>query len=253
MARSRRRNGKLIFVLGERGVAGADARHFDRPTDVAVLPDGSFYVSDGCRNTRVMKFGPDGKFELQWGSPGSGPGQFNVPHGLAIDSAGRVYVADRENDRVQVFDPSGHFIAQWKATAIGRPYGIALLRGHLMAIADGGEHPDSGSDRSGVSVVDLTGRVIARAGRRVGTCFGSGCEGEGGGPDPACNQGQARPPDPAGHSIAATDLDRRSDAGREAGCVDSRGTSGAAAGPYQPGSVDRGHCGRPWPVSDAAG
>ncbi|WP_304170683.1 peptidyl-alpha-hydroxyglycine alpha-amidating lyase family protein [Phenylobacterium aquaticum] len=157
--------GALLLTLGERGVAGHDAAHFNRPTDVAVLADGSFYVSDGYLNTRIMKFDAKGVFQFQWGSPGAGPGQFNVPHGLAVDRQGRVYVADRENDRVQVFDATGRFLAQWKDRAIGRPYGLALLPGDRMAIADGGEQPDDGPDRSGVAIVDLKGHVLERFGR----------------------------------------------------------------------------------------
>lgn len=158
-------DGKLLLTVGERGVAGSDGRHFNRPTDIAVLPDGSFFVSDGYRNTRVAKFGPDGKFLFQWGTRGAGPGEFNVPHAITVDGSGRVYVADRENDRVQVFDSSGRFLAQWKSPRIGRPYSIALLGGGLAAIVDGGEQPKTGPDRSGVAIVRLDGTVVQTFGR----------------------------------------------------------------------------------------
>jgi len=157
--------GKLLMVLGEPGVAGADEHHFNRPTDIAVLPDGSFYVSDGYRNTRVVKFSPEGKFLFQWGRPGSGPGEFDIPHAVAVDEAGRVYVADRQNDRIQVFDARGQFLRQIKARDIGRPYGLALLPGGRLAVADGGEQPKSGPDRSGVVIVAADGRVLQRFGR----------------------------------------------------------------------------------------
>lgn len=157
--------GKLLMVLGERGVPGADQRHFNRPTDIAVLPDGSFYVSDGYRNTRVVKFAADGTFLYQWGRPGTGPGEFNVPHAVAVDRKGQVYVADRQNDRVQVFDPRGQFIRQIKAPNIGRPYSLALLTGERLVIADGGEQPESGPDRSGLAITDVAGRVLQRIGR----------------------------------------------------------------------------------------
>lgn len=157
--------GKLLLTLGERGIPGSDRSHFNRPTDVAVLPDGSFYVSDGYRNTRVAKFAPDGKFLFQWGRPGSGPGEFDTPHGIAVDTAGRVYVADRQNDRVQIFDSSGRFLSQWKSPRIGRPYSIALLGNGLAAVVDGGEQPDSGPDRSGVAILRLDGTVVERFGR----------------------------------------------------------------------------------------
>ena len=157
--------GKLLMVLGERGVAGADPQHFNRPTDVAVLRDGSFYVSDGYRNTRVAKFSKDGKFLFQWGSPGAGPGQFHTPHAVVVDEAGEVYVADRENDRIQVFDQGGRFLRQIKDPKIGRPYGLALLPGGRLVVADGGEQPHNGPDRSGVAIIDSSGHVLQRFGR----------------------------------------------------------------------------------------
>lgn len=158
-------DGKLLMTLGERGVAGADAHHFNRPTDVAVLPDGSFYVSDGYLNTRVAKFSADGRFLFQWGKPGVGQGEFNTPHAVVVDKRGQVYVADRENDRIQVFDPQGRFLRQIKSREIGRPYGLALLPGERLVVADGGEQPDSGPDRSGVAIVTTDGHMLQRLGR----------------------------------------------------------------------------------------
>jgi peptidylamidoglycolate lyase len=158
-------DGKLLLTLGERGASGSDASHFNRPTDVAVAADGTVFISDGYRNTRVMAFSPSGEFISQWGTPGAGPGEFNVPHGLAMDRAGRIYVADRTNDRVQVFDQAGRFIAQWQDEAIGRPYGIAIAPNNTALVADGGEQPKMLPDRSGVAVLDLDGMVIERFGR----------------------------------------------------------------------------------------
>jgi len=157
-------DGRLLLTLGERGVAGADAAHFNRPTKVAVAGDGSLYVSDGYRNTRVVKFGPDGKFLFQWGVKGSGPGQLDLPHGIALDAAGRVYVADRSNARVQVFDALGHYVAEWKSTALGRPYDVAVGNG-LAVVADGGDQPAAPPDRSAVVIVGLDGSVRERIGR----------------------------------------------------------------------------------------
>lgn len=156
--------GRLLLTLGERGVPGADAGHFNRPTDVAVLPDGSFYVSDGYRNTRVMKFSAEGKFLFQWGKRGKGPGEFNTPHAVAVDAEGQVYVADRENDRVQVFDGQGRFLRQFKGEGIGRPYSVALFAGHVV-VADGGEQPRMGPDRSAVAITDREGKLVQRLGR----------------------------------------------------------------------------------------
>ena len=115
-------DGKVLLTLGERGRAGADQTHFNLPTDVAVLPDGSFYVSDGYRNTRVVKFDAKGQFEFEWGGKGAEPGKFNLPHGIAVDARGRVFVCDRSNSRLQAFDPRGKFIAEWNsALRFGRP------------------------------------------------------------------------------------------------------------------------------------
>ena len=73
-----------------------------------------------------MKFSPSGRFLFQWGTPGTGPGQFDLVHGVSLDAQGRVYVADRSNARVQLFDGDGKFIEEWKSDGIGRPYDIAI-------------------------------------------------------------------------------------------------------------------------------
>ena len=97
-------SGELLLTLGTARESGNDSSHFNLPTDVAVLPGGDFYISDGYANTRVLKFSAAGEFLFQWGAPGSGPGQFRLPHGIALDQVGRVYVADRSDSRIQVFD-----------------------------------------------------------------------------------------------------------------------------------------------------
>ena len=97
---------KLLFTLGIKGKAGTDAKTFNRPTDIAFTPNGdAVYISDGYGNSRVVKFTPDGKYLLDWGKKGTGPGEFNTPHSVAVDSKGTVYVSDRENNRIQIFDP----------------------------------------------------------------------------------------------------------------------------------------------------
>lgn len=107
-------DGKLLMKLGEARIAGNDSLHFNYPTDVAFTTDGSFYVSDGYRNSRVIKFSKEGKFLFEWGKKGNEEGEFNTPHGIDIDSHGNVYVADRENNRIQKFDSKGNFLKQWK-------------------------------------------------------------------------------------------------------------------------------------------
>ena len=105
--------GKVLRTLGTRGEPGCDERHFNKPTDVALTPDGQVFVSDGYGNARIVHFDRDGKFVKSWGKLGTGPGEFSIPHGLALDSKGRLYVADRNNVRVQVFDQEGKFLDQW--------------------------------------------------------------------------------------------------------------------------------------------
>jgi peptidylamidoglycolate lyase len=134
------------------------------PTDVAVLPDGSFYVSDGYRNNRVIKFSANGDYEFEWGSKGSGAGQFDLPHAVDVDSKGRVYVADRSNARIQVFDAAGKFLTQWRDKRLGRPYSLSIS-GRRAVVIDGGDKPGSIVDHAGAAEVDLDGRFLARFGR----------------------------------------------------------------------------------------
>jgi DNA-binding beta-propeller fold protein YncE len=105
--------GQLLLTLGIKGKAGTDEKTFNRPADIAFAPNGDFYVADGYGNSRVVKFSRDGKYLTAWGTPGSAPGQFNLPHSVAVDSKGRVYASDRENNRVQIFDANGKFLRQW--------------------------------------------------------------------------------------------------------------------------------------------
>ncbi|MFC1634429.1 peptidyl-alpha-hydroxyglycine alpha-amidating lyase family protein [Planctomycetota bacterium] len=105
--------GELLLTLGEPGQAGADRNHFDKPTDMAILPSGDIFVSDGYGNQRIIHFDATGKYMNQWGRAGTEPGQFALPHAIVADSRGRLYVADRENARIQVFDTKGKLLAVW--------------------------------------------------------------------------------------------------------------------------------------------
>lgn len=105
--------GKILMQLGHKGVSGASHDTFNLPTDVAFAPNGDFYISDGYAGNRVVKFSHDGRYLLEWGTRGTGPGQFELPHNLAIDAEGKVYVSDRETHRIEVFDPNGRFITEW--------------------------------------------------------------------------------------------------------------------------------------------
>jgi peptidylamidoglycolate lyase len=153
-------DGRLLLTLGERGQPGADQSHFNLPTDVAVLPDGSFYVSDGYRNTRVVKFDAAGRYEFEWGGKGAEPGKFNLPHGVAVDERGRVFVCDRSNARLQVFDARGKFLAEWEGPAIGRPYGVSVAADGHVFIIDGGDQSKTQPDRSKAVELDADGNVV---------------------------------------------------------------------------------------------
>jgi len=107
-------DGKLIFALGEPRVGAWDATHFNEPTDIAIRPDGTFYVSDGYVNSRVALFDRNGKWLQEWGKKGSGDGEFSNPHGLVfVPGSTDVLVADRQNSRLQLFDRAGKFKRQW--------------------------------------------------------------------------------------------------------------------------------------------
>ncbi len=112
------RDGKLLMRLGVAKVPGNDSLHFNLPTDVAVADDGSFYVSDGYGNSRVVKFSSTGKYIKAWGAYGTKPGEFIIPHGIALGKNNTVYVADRQNNRVQSFDSSGKFLQEYKNDAL---------------------------------------------------------------------------------------------------------------------------------------
>jgi peptidylamidoglycolate lyase len=159
-------NGELLMDLGEASVPGNDSMHFNRPTDVAIATDGSIYVSDGYENSRVVKFDSTGKYLGQWGTHGSGAGQFRVPHGLDLDNKGNVYVADRENNRVEIFSPEGRLLNTWTDKSYANMNAIEYNRydGSLVATDDYSflKMRHRGSD---IFVFDSAGVVRSRFGR----------------------------------------------------------------------------------------
>ena len=132
--------GKLLMQIGNAGGApGTNSTKdaFNKPTGVAFLPNGDFFVSDGYKNSRVVKFNKDGEFLMQIGGVrGKGPGEFDIAHDVALDEKGRIYVADRENYRVQIFDPAGKLVQTWDK--VGSPWGLAYSeKDGMMYICDG--------------------------------------------------------------------------------------------------------------------
>ncbi len=138
--------GELLGMLGEPGRASETGFEWDRQpvqyggepfnrvTNVAVREDGKLFVADGYGNARVHRFGADGTLELSWGEPGAGPGEFNLPHGIALDSAGLVYVADRENSRIQRFTENGEYVDSWDF--VNRPDDIFIDRVDNVHVAE---------------------------------------------------------------------------------------------------------------------
>jgi len=129
--------GKVLMVLGKAGVAGTGQDEFNSPSAVLIAPDGDIFVADGHggnTNARIVKFDPSGKFIKTWGHKGSGPGEFDGPHTLAMDSRGRLFVGDRGNNRIQIFDQDGNFIDQW--TQFSRPSGVYIDANDVMYVAD---------------------------------------------------------------------------------------------------------------------
>lgn len=182
--------GKLLQTLGtsgkpcDTGIDGMDYRTikqagppFNLPTNLAIAPSGDLYVTDGYGNARVHKFSAEGKLLLSWGSPGAGPGQFNLPHGIAIDRRGRVYVADRENSRIQVFSADGKFLTEWTDT--GRPMQIFFDAHDKAFVCDVGfraglfpfQTPPPPPVRGAyVSVFDSEGQLLSRWGGSENPC-----------------------------------------------------------------------------------
>jgi len=129
--------GEVLMRLGTAGVAGRTEETFDQPNDVLVAPNGDIFVGDGHPangNNRIVKFSSDGTYIMEWGETGSEPGQFRTPHALAMDSQGLLYVGDRSNRRIQVFDQDGEFIRDFYG--FGRASGLSIDSNDMLYIAD---------------------------------------------------------------------------------------------------------------------
>jgi sugar lactone lactonase YvrE len=131
-------DGKLLLTLGKAG-GGRDPEFFFQPNDVLVAPNGDFFVSEGHSSAagstaRILKFSKDGKLIKTWGKLGTGPGDFDQPHALAMDSKGRLFVGDRNNNRIEIFDVDGKFLEEWKQ--FSRPSGIYIDKSDNIYVAD---------------------------------------------------------------------------------------------------------------------
>jgi sugar lactone lactonase YvrE len=136
-------DGKLLMTLGEEGVAGDNESHdlFNAPSNTLIAPDDSIFVGDGHgmvdgkpTNARIVHLTKDGKFIKAWGHSGTGPGEFETPHMLAMDSLGRLFVADRGNNRIQIFDQEGRYLTEWKQ--FGRPSGVYINKNDIIYVSD---------------------------------------------------------------------------------------------------------------------
>jgi DNA-binding beta-propeller fold protein YncE len=130
-------DGKILLVLGRAGTAGSGPDEFNAPSAVQVAPNGDIFVADGhggTTNARIVKFTKDGKFIKTWGHKGTAPGEFDIPHALAMDSRGRLFVADRNNNRIQIFDQDGNFIDAW--AQFSRPSGLFIDKNDVIYVAD---------------------------------------------------------------------------------------------------------------------
>ncbi len=183
-------DGRLLMTLGasgkpsDTGATSVDYRSIVRagmpfhfPTNVALSSNGEIYVSDGYGNARVHKFSSDGRLMLSWGKPGDGPGEFRLPHGIAVDGQGCVYVADRENSRVQLFTPDGEYLDQW--TGIARPCQVFVDETNTVYVAElgfragmwpGTTAPSADATGGRVSVFDSRGELLARWGGGQNPC-----------------------------------------------------------------------------------
>lgn len=175
--------GTMLWKLGtsgvgsDTGVRDSDYRTisrgsfpFNQPTNLAIAPDGTLLIADGYGNARVHKFSPEGEWLASWGEPGDKPGQFNLPHGIAVDSTGRIFVADRENSRLQIFSPEGEFLSSW--TDVVRPCEVFLDREDNVFVAELGGRagmfswmtPDLTLSGGRISIFDKSGQLLSRFG-----------------------------------------------------------------------------------------
>jgi DNA-binding beta-propeller fold protein YncE len=152
--------GALLLELGQRGHAnpttsqkGDNGKPFNMPSGVAISKEGDIFVSDGYGNRRVHRFSAKGDLKLSWGRSGDGPGEFALLHNIGVDQRGRVFICDRENSRIQIFDQEGKFITKW--TDVLSPGDVYFGKDRLCYVAEQGSP-------TGVSIFDLDGKLVSR-------------------------------------------------------------------------------------------
>jgi len=146
-------DGKLLRTWGTKDQPGAEGEPFNRPTDAAIAPTGEMYISDGYGNARVHKYSEDGELLFSWGERGSGPGQFDLSHDVWVAKDGRVFVADRQNHRIQIFTPDGEYITEW--TGFKQPCSVYIDEEELVYVAE---------LQARFTILDIEGNIVARWG-----------------------------------------------------------------------------------------
>ena len=150
-------DGELLMSVGTPGQPGAEGEPFNLPTDLALGPDGEMFISDGYGNARVHKYSPDGELIMSWGTPGTGPGEFDLPHCVRVDSRNRVMVADRSNNRIQFFTLDGEYIQEWGG--LRHPDTIYIDEEDIVYIVEMDQH---------LTIMTLDGDVITQWGSEPG-------------------------------------------------------------------------------------
>jgi sugar lactone lactonase YvrE len=148
-------DGKLLATLGSPHRPGAPGMPFNKPAKAVVSPAGEIWVADGYGQCRIHRFSPDGGLLVSWGEPGQGPGQFNLPHSIAVDGQDRVIVVDRENHRLQLFDVDGNWLETW--TGLRQPMDICVDREDTIYVAEAYQR---------LSIYDTHGTLLARWGEK---------------------------------------------------------------------------------------
>ena len=150
-------DGELLMSVGEQGQPGAEGEPFNQPTDLALGPDGEMFISDGYGNARVHKYSPDGELIKSWGTPGAGPGEFDLPHCVRVDPRNRVMVADRSNNRIQFFTLDGEYIEEWGG--LKHPDTIYIDEDDIVYIAEMDQH---------LTIMTLDGEIVTQWGSERG-------------------------------------------------------------------------------------